>query len=100
MSRAPMTIAEMAQRYDALEKVFAGFSDKDPRVPPMLDEFTELENRIVATPATSREELAAKQRFIRKTKFVTQEDCGETGDIGELVSMILRLDAERIAAER
>jgi hypothetical protein len=61
----------------------------------MLD----LENRIVATQATTRADLAAKRRFIQKTGFITDpyKRC-ETGCLYGLVDMILELDAERVAA--
>jgi hypothetical protein len=71
--------------------------DDDPRWPSIGHEMTELENRIVATPATTRRDLQAKQRFIRRWKFVTDDGC-ETGDLGELVEIILEMDIERVAA--
>jgi hypothetical protein len=64
--------ADPADRtFDELEKT--GAADQ-------MDLLTDLENRIVATRATTPGELAAKRRFIRKSKFVTEDRHAETGD--------------------
>jgi hypothetical protein len=62
------------------------------------DSAMDLENRIVATQPTTRAEVAAKLRFIKKIKFVTPYGSLQTGDLGALVQMILRMDEERIGA--
>ncbi len=69
---------------------------------PAIDESMDLENRIVATRATTRAELAAKRRFIKRTEFIGSDHikgCA-TGCLYGLVDMILELDAERVGAAR
>ncbi|SRR5258705_10218844 len=89
-------ISEMVRRYFELEKAGAGLesSIEDEKknaaeLGAITDELTYLENRIVATCPTTRAELAAKRRFIRKIKFITDDGRFDTGDLGELVNTIL-----------
>jgi hypothetical protein len=105
MTRATKTpIIEMIERYTELDRAYlthdkppAKCSDyDDQRMSEIGRELADLEPRIVATQATTRAELAAKRRFIQKTRFVTPDSHGQAGDLDELVEMILELDAARV----
>ena len=91
-----LNIPEMVRLYFELDKAGAGLesSIEDEKknaseLSAIRHEMTDLENRIVATCPTTRAELAAKRRFIRKIKFITDDGRFDTGDLGELVNTIL-----------
>jgi hypothetical protein len=98
------TITEMVGRYAELDRAYlthdkppAECTDSDKqRMSEIGHELADLEPRIVATQATTRAELAAKCRFIKKTHFVTPGHHGQAGDLDELVEMILAIDAARV----
>jgi hypothetical protein len=93
-----LNISEMVARYFELENAGAKLDDDDPRYDAILRDLMDLENRIVATPAVTTADLAAKQRFISKTKFAGENTRGDfaTGDLAELVAAILENDAARV----
>jgi hypothetical protein len=90
MPKAATIISEMTNRYAELAEILRPLADNDPRADDLLDELGVLENRIMATPATSKRDFAAKKRFARKN--------ARELDLDQLVNAILELDAERVEA--
>jgi hypothetical protein len=97
MSKASSTIVEMCRRYKDLEKAgkpfakMSGPGRDDPRYGTMLNEMTEIENRVIVTPARTKADIRSKKRMIR---IANDAGC----DFEALVDTILQLDAERVAA--
>ena len=77
------TIPDLVRRhrelYDLCEDLYAAGGDAATDTPEYVaatEETIELEHRIVATPATSTADIAAKWAFIKRTDFVS----GTPGD--------------------
>ncbi|AHY52480.1 hypothetical protein [Bradyrhizobium japonicum] len=83
----------MVDQHDALwgewDRITDFGKNEDPRTRALSDECYELERKITATPAFTREGLAGKRRVIRRAEF--EDDSG-------VIATILELDAERVAA--
>lgn len=101
-------VPSLIRRYDQLSIVLARLEDDLEGAADLrrcsvyqaaLDEQTRLQDRIVATPATTSAALQAKLEFIRNTGYVAdQHGGGDASDLQSLVEMILEMDATRIAA--
>jgi hypothetical protein len=73
--------------WDRLAKV----DEDDPRIPALSTYCADLALVIVTTPACTKEGLDGKMRVIKCEELYPEDDFG-------LIEMILKLDAERIAA--
>jgi hypothetical protein len=75
-------------------------NEKDSRIDALITRCCELEPIIVATPVRTKAGLAAKRRMIAKVGYVSVNGNPDlaTGNVAELVEVILTLDAERVAA--
>jgi hypothetical protein len=78
---------DLWSEWDRLAKV----NEDDPRTLAIIEEASELERWIVATPASTPAGLAGKRRVIDRAEMESSDDLG-------LIETILELDAERIAA--
>jgi hypothetical protein len=86
----------MVQRHDAIFEEWdrlAKVDEDDPRIAPLSTESTELEVRIVATPAFTAQGLDGKRRIVLRAELECWDDLG-------IIDMIFTLDAERISAAR
>ncbi len=99
------TITNMIRRhcdlYRLTDRLYAAGGDAatdTPEYNAAIEETIELEHKIVATPATSRADIAAKWAFIKRTDFVSGTPGGDTGNLHRLVAMILQLDVETVGA--
>ena len=91
----------MIQRHETLWsewECLAQEHEDDPRISPISEECAELEPRIIATPAHTEAGLAGKKHVIRVTGYAGRAGSPGAGDVDELVDVILKLDAARIAA--
>jgi hypothetical protein len=81
---------ELYRELDHLYEIGGDDATDAPEYMAAADEATALASRIVAAPAATQTDVAAKRRFIREMNFLDQD----SGFLGELIQMILRLDAE------
>src|SRR5260370_4769127 len=91
-------IPEMVARHLELEKAGAVFdssleSEKKhaSELAAIWAEIVPLEVRIIATPARTPADVAAKRRFIRKPQFVTENRPLETRDLRHVVPLSLQI---------
>jgi hypothetical protein len=96
MTKKPTaTIPEMISEYRTYESAGRTFAERSPcdiradrMMCRMLDRCSKLENRILATRATTPSDLAAKRRFVECLSL-------DLHDM-ELVEIILKLDAAHL----
>jgi hypothetical protein len=82
----------MVEKWKQLDRVCRQLADRQPS--SNVDKQTDIACRIVATPAKSPRDRAVKRRFIRESNFE------EWNSLYELVDVLLKIDAERLAAAR
>ena len=80
----------MIQRHDTLWVEWDRAEEDDPRTSEFCEECCELELRVVATPAFTRQGLQGKRRVAKRAEQL-HDDYG-------LLDQILQNDAERVAA--
>jgi hypothetical protein len=88
---ADASLIAMTQRLDEIWSEWDRADEDDPRVAAFCDEAGELERTILATPAFTDEGLAGKRRIVERAELSEWDDL-------EIIDVIFRLDAERIAA--
>jgi hypothetical protein len=82
------TLLALIERYDAVVMRWNRLSDDDAKTKTLSVETTDLELRILTTPAFTREGLAGKRRVAAAADI--EDDSG-------LLSAIFLLDAERVS---
>jgi hypothetical protein len=78
---------ELWIEWDTIAKI----DEDDPRMVSLSDRTTELAKRIVVTPVHTAEALDGKRRIVELEELESWDDLG-------LLEVILKLDAERVAA--
>jgi hypothetical protein len=84
-------LLEMIRRDHEIWTEWDLLDEKDSRVDALSTESTELEREILVTPAFTADGLAGKRRIVERAELSAWDDL-------EIIDVIFRLDAERIAA--
>jgi hypothetical protein len=84
--RSPRRHDDVWAQWDALVEI----NEKDPGIDALCEESGDLEREIVVTPAFTAAGLAGKRRIVERSEL---QEC----DNLDLIEVILRLDAQRVA---